>query len=59
MKFISLILGLIFLQITLNQSGIQNINGVLFLVISNNSFSTMFSVINVKDNHAVRIFSNI
>nr|QNH67903.1 ATP-binding cassette transporter subfamily G-like protein 4 [Brachionus rotundiformis] len=44
--FIALIFGLIYLQIEDNQEGVQNINGVLFLLITNASFSNMFGVLN-------------
>ena len=44
--FIALIFGLIYLQIKTNQEGVQNINGVLFLLITNSSFSNMFGVLN-------------
>ena len=38
--------GLIFLQIELDQIGVQNINGVLFLLLTNSSFSNIFGVVN-------------
>lgn len=38
--------GLIYLQITLDQTGVQNINGVIFLVITNTTFSNLFPVLN-------------
>ncbi len=41
-------LGLIFLRLTYDQPGIQNINGVLFLLIANSSFSYVVIVINVS-----------
>lgn len=44
--FIALIFGLIYLKIETNQEGVQNINGVLFLLITNSSFSNMFGVLN-------------
>ncbi|RNA09917.1 ABC subfamily ABCG [Brachionus plicatilis] len=44
--FIALIFGLIYLQIEDSQEGVQNINGVLFLLITNASFSNMFGVLN-------------
>jgi ATP-binding cassette, subfamily G (WHITE), eye pigment precursor transporter len=45
--FISVILGLVYLQQKNDQPGIQNINGVLFLMLLNSSFSNMFAVINL------------
>jgi len=44
--FIAIIFGLIFLQVKTDQSGIMNANGLLFLLLTNASFSNMFSVIN-------------
>lgn len=43
---IAVLLGLIFLRLNYDQTGIQNMNGVLFLFITNTSFSNMFAVIN-------------
>ncbi len=43
---LSLVFGSIFFQILLDQKGIQNINGLLFLFITNTSFSNMFPVVN-------------
>jgi len=40
------LLGLIFLRLTYDQTGIQNMNGILFLLLTNTSFSNMFPVIN-------------
>lgn len=44
--FIAIMFGLIFLQIELDQIGVQNINGVLFLLLTNSSFSNIFGVVN-------------
>lgn len=46
--FIALMFGLIYFQLTLNQKGVQNISGVLFLCLTNSSFSSMFAVVNVR-----------
>ncbi|XP_046580538.1 protein white-like [Haliotis rubra] len=43
---IALVFGLIYLKQEYNQEGVMNINGALFLLITNASFSSMFSVIN-------------
>ncbi|GIY38002.1 protein white [Caerostris extrusa] len=43
---IALLLGLVFYNQTYNQEGIMNINGAIFIILMNNSFSNMFSVIN-------------
>ncbi|CAL8147556.1 unnamed protein product [Orchesella dallaii] len=44
---ISLLLGVIFLGQELNQEGVMNINGALFLFLTNMTFQNVFSVINV------------
>ena len=46
--FIALMFGLIYFQLKLNQKGVQNISGVLFLCMTNSSFSAMFAVVNVS-----------
>ncbi|XP_064613725.1 protein white-like [Liolophura sinensis] len=43
---IGVILGLVYLRQEYNQEAIQNLNGALFLIITNMSFSNMFAVIN-------------
>lgn len=45
---IGIIFGLIYLNQKKNQDGIQNINGVIFLCITNASFSNLFAVVNVR-----------
>lgn len=47
--FIALMFGLIYFQLKLNQKGVQNISGVLFLCMTNSSFSAMFAVVNVSN----------
>jgi hypothetical protein len=44
--FIAIMFGLIYLQLKINQENIQNINSVLFLIITNSSFSNLFGVLN-------------
>lgn len=44
--FIAILLGLIYLQQKLDERGVMNINGALFLVLTNVTFQNMFSVIN-------------
>lgn len=44
--FIAVLFGLIFLRQELDQNGVQNINGVLFLLLTNSSFSNIFGVVN-------------
>ncbi|XP_071102630.1 protein white-like [Haliotis cracherodii] len=43
---IAVVLGLIYLNQVYDQEGVMNINGALFLLITNASFSSMFSVVN-------------
>jgi ABC-type multidrug transport system permease subunit len=43
----AIILGILYLGQEENQVGIQNINGALFLMLTNMTFSNMFSVVNV------------
>ncbi|CAG0919858.1 unnamed protein product [Notodromas monacha] len=45
-EVIALILGLIYLQQDMDQKGVQNVNGVIFLLLTNMSFSNMFAVVN-------------
>ena len=47
LQIIALILGVIYYGQENNQSGIMNINGALFLLLTNMSFSNMFAVVNV------------
>jgi ABC-type multidrug transport system permease subunit len=44
--FIATMFGLVYFQLTLNQKGVQNIGGVLFLSMTNMSFSSIFAVVN-------------
>ena len=46
MQIIALLFGLIYLRLNYDQEGVQDINGVLFLLITNSSFSNLFSVVN-------------
>nr|UOU03362.1 ATP-binding cassette subfamily G-like 11-2 [Brachionus rubens] len=41
-----IIYGMVYLNQKIDQSGIQNINGVLFICILNNSFSSIFAIVN-------------
>ncbi|ESP04310.1 hypothetical protein LOTGIDRAFT_237415 [Lottia gigantea] len=43
---VGVILGLIYLQQDYNQTGVMNINGAMFLFITNMSFTSMFAVVN-------------
>ncbi|WAQ93839.1 WHITE-like protein [Mya arenaria] len=42
---LGLILGVIYLQLDINQEGVMNINGVLFLLLTNMTFSNVFGVL--------------
>ncbi|BFY98583.1 hypothetical protein BsWGS_01622 [Bradybaena similaris] len=43
---LGMVLGLVYLQVTIDQKGVMNINGAIFLLITNTTFSNMFGVIN-------------
>ncbi|XP_030849345.1 protein white-like [Strongylocentrotus purpuratus] len=44
---IALILGLVFLRQHIDQAGIQNINGCLFIIITNSAFSNTFAAVQI------------
>lgn len=44
---IALVLGVIYLGQETNQAGVMNINGALFLLLTNTTFQNMFAVVNV------------
>lgn len=48
LQMLSVMLGLIYLQLDVTQEGVQNINGVLFLMLTNMTFSNVFGVLNVS-----------
>lgn len=41
-------MGIVFLDQELDQEGIQNINGFIFMMLANLTFSSVFPVANVK-----------
>jgi len=43
------VLGLIYLNQDNDQASIMNINGALFLLLTNTTFQNMFAVVNVSD----------
>lgn len=47
-QFVAVILGLIYLRIKYDQRGVMNINGAIFLLITNASFTSLFAVVNVS-----------
>jgi hypothetical protein len=54
----AILYSLIFYRLELNQEGIQNMNGVLFLCIVNSSFGTVFAVINVSQDNRPQSYIN-
>lgn len=44
---LALILGVVYLQQDMDQKGIQNINGALFVLLTNLSFGNIFAVVNI------------
>ena len=44
---LALILGVVYLQQDMDQKGIQNINGALFVLLTNISFGNVFAVVNI------------
>lgn len=45
---VSILLGIIYLGQELTQEGVMNINGALFLIITNLTFTSLFGVVNVR-----------
>jgi ATP-binding cassette, subfamily G (WHITE), eye pigment precursor transporter len=45
---VSLLIGVIFYGQVLNQDGVMNMNGALFLFLTNMTFQNVFAVINVS-----------
>ncbi len=43
---IAVLLGLIYFKTDLDQPGVQNINGILFIICVNSSFSSVFPILN-------------
>lgn len=44
---VAVLIGIIFFGQELNQDGVMNLNGALFLFLTNMTFQNVFSVINV------------
>jgi len=44
---LALILGVVYLQQDMDQKGIQNVNGALFVLLTNISFGNVFAVVNI------------
>ena len=45
---IALVLGVIYLNQEMDQAGVMNINGALFLLLTNTTFQNMFAVVQVS-----------
>lgn len=52
---VSILLGIIYLGQELTQEGVMNINGALFLIITNLTFTSLFGVVNVSKAFYLRI----
>lgn len=52
-------LGLIYLNQDSDQASIMNINGALFLLLTNTTFQNMFAVVNVSDVIHLRLSSSV
>lgn len=48
LQMVSLLIGVIFYGQVLNQDGVMNMNGALFLFLTNMTFQNVFAVINVR-----------
>lgn len=47
-KMVALVVGIIFYGQEMNQDGVMNINGAIFLFLTNMTFQNVFSVANVS-----------
>lgn len=54
-QMVSLLIGVIFYGQILNQDGVMNMNGALFLFLTNMTFQNVFAVINVSREHELSI----
>jgi uncharacterized membrane protein (Fun14 family) len=52
-KVIAIVLGVIYLGQEADQQGVMNINGALFLLLTNTTFQNMFAVVNVSQHFFV------
>jgi hypothetical protein len=48
LQMVAVIIGVIYYGQELNQEGVMNINGVLFIFLTNMTFQNAFAVINVS-----------
>lgn len=53
-QMVSLLIGVIFYGQVLNQDGVMNMNGALFLFLTNMTFQNVFAVINVSRNMRIK-----
>lgn len=51
LQLVSLLIGLIYFGQELDQDGVMNINGALFIFLTNMTFQNVFAVINVSINN--------
>lgn len=56
---VAVLIGLIFLNQPLTQVGVMNINGAIFLFLTNMTFQNVFAVINVSLRFAEEVFITI
>lgn len=56
---VSLLIGVIFFGQQLDQDGVMNINGALFLFLTNMTFQNVFAVINVYGQNTFSIIHRI
>lgn len=56
---IAILLGLIYLRTDVNQTGVMNFNGVLFLLIMNMVMTNVFAVANVSTFFRDHYLSNV
>lgn len=54
---VSLLIGIIFYGQVLDQDGVMNMNGALFLFLTNMTFQNVFAVINVSLKIDVKVLS--
>lgn len=48
LQMVSILIGVIYLNQNLDQDGVMNINGALFIFLTNMTFQNVFAVINVS-----------
>lgn len=56
---VSLLIGLIYYGQKLDQDGVMNINGALFIFLTNMTFQNVFAVISVCIFHQIKLYQTI